>query len=168
MQLQHDVPVDDDIVFLEDGETSAVPSTESPWVVLVVDDEPQVHEVTRLGLTGFEFESRPLFFLHAYSAAEAEHILEQRSDIAVILLDVVMETETAGLDLAERIRERLSNHRTRIVIRTGQASTFTEVEVLRQYDVNDFRVKNDLTLHKLVSALLIALRGYRDILDSSK
>ena len=78
-----------------------------------------------------------------------------------------METETAGLDLAARIRERLSNHRTRIVIRTGQASTLTEVEVLRLYDVNDYRVKNDLILYKLVSALLIALRGYRDILNYS-
>ena len=167
MQLQQSVPVDDDIVFPEDGETSTVSSTEPPWVVLVVDDDPEVHEVTRLGLTGFEFESRPLLFLHAYSATEAERILEERSDIAVMLLDVVMETETAGLDLAARIRERLSNHRTRIVIRTGQASTLTEVEVLRLYDVNDYRVKNDLTLHKLVSALLIALRGYRDILNYS-
>ena len=76
----------------------------APWCVLLVDDEPQVHEVTRLALRGFEFQQRGLELLSAYSAAEARAVFAQRDDIALALIDVVMETEHAGLDLVRYLR----------------------------------------------------------------
>ena len=87
-----------------------------PWNVLVVDDEPEVHAVTRLALRNFRFADRNLHFLNAHSAAEAEKMLRENGDIAVMLLDVVMETDKAGLDLVRTVRELLGNQFVRIVL----------------------------------------------------
>lgn len=110
----------DDLLFIDD---EPVPSAErnalACWQVMIVDDEPAVHDVTRLVMSGFTFDGRGLAFIDCYSAGEACGVLAARNDIALILLDVVMETETAGLDLARFIREDLKNHNVRIVLRTG-------------------------------------------------
>jgi len=37
-----------------------------------------------------------------------------------VLLDVIMETDQAGLDLVEFIRDTLKNETVRIILRTGQ------------------------------------------------
>ena len=79
--------------------------TEQYWKLLLIDDEPEVHEVTRLVLGGFRFEGKALQFLSAYSVNEAKQLLQNHDDIAVTLLDVVMETDTAGLDLVKYIRD---------------------------------------------------------------
>ena len=141
-----------------------VDSSCTPWVVLIVDDEPQVHEVTELVMADFEFAGRKLQFLHAYSAVEGKAVLREREDVALILLDVVMETEHAGLDLAREIREELNNHRSRIVLRTGQPGQAPEEQVIRDYDINDYKEKTELTKRKLVTVFFAALRAYRDIL----
>ena len=158
--------MDDNLLF--DDESDAVArQAVPPWVVLVVDDEPAVHDVTRLVLGVFSFEGRAVELLHAYSGEQAAEILRQRPDIAVVLLDVVMETETAGLDLVDRVRRELNNRRVRIVLRTGQASQLSEIEVLRRYEVHDYRQKTELTSQKLCSVCLLALRGYRDIAEAA-
>lgn len=157
--------MEDDLVFADENEL-AVQATAPPWVLLVVDDDPGVHDVTLLILKSFTFEGRSLEFLNAYSALEAEQIMAARDDIALVLLDVVMETETAGLDLADRIRFNLNNHQARIILRTGQAAILSETEAIRRYDVNGYLQKIDLTLQKLQIACLLALRDYRDILAS--
>ena len=48
-----------------------------PGAFMIIDDEPEVHEVTRLVLGDFRFENRGLDFLHAYSAAEARDQLSK-------------------------------------------------------------------------------------------
>lgn len=157
--------MEDEMEFLDDesiGASTPLP----PWHILVVDDEPGVHEVTRMILRDFQFDGRGVKLEHAYSAGEAERILAARKDIAVVLLDVVMETETAGLDLTRRIRGELRNQQVRIILRTGQPSTLSENEVLRSYDVNDYRQKTELTMQKLLGACILALRGYRDVTRS--
>lgn len=140
------------------------PRTEQGWNVLVVDDEPTIHEVTEISLRGFTFEQQPLTFLHAYSAGEAETILRDRRDIAVILLDVVMEREHAGLDLVRVIREDHDNHMIRIVLRTGQPGIAPEYEVIQRYDINDYRDKTELAAHRLRTLMYGCLRSYRDLL----
>src|SRR6476620_2861107 len=97
----------------------SVAAAEKPWRVLIVDDDPDIHVVTRLCLQGFEFESRELEWLSAYSAAEGRKFLETKPDIALILLDVVMETPRSGLELARAIRGEMNMHAVRIVLRTG-------------------------------------------------
>lgn len=134
--------------------------------LLVVDDDESVIQVTRLVLSRFRFEGKGLEILEARSASEARALLNQRPDIAVILLDVVMETDDAGLRLVETIRNDLKNHTTRILLRTGQAGYAPEHEVIQNYDINDYLSKADVTQNRLFFSLTTALRGYRDILTA--
>ncbi|MBX9818835.1 MAG: hypothetical protein K2X79_12465, partial [Burkholderiaceae bacterium] len=87
----------DDLVFSDEQAEASSRRSLPPWQILVVDDEPAVHEVTKLVMSDFEMDGRGLHFTHCYSAAEARVVLAERSDIALILLDVVMESEHAGL-----------------------------------------------------------------------
>ena len=114
-----------------------VAETAAPWHVLVVDDDPEVHEVTRLVLGSFRFANRPINLISVASANQAFDRLRAQEDIAVVLLDVVMESEQAGLELVRRIREELHNGFVRIVLRTGQPGQAPEHEVIAAYDIND-------------------------------
>lgn len=133
------------------------------WNVLVVDDEQGVHEVTKLALTNFKFDGKAIHFLHAYSAEEAKKLMQKNSNIAVALVDVVMETEHAGLDLVKYIRNDIKNSLIRIILRTGQPGQAPERSVIHDYDINDYKEKTELSAQKLYSALLTSLRSYRDL-----
>ena len=141
-----------------------------PWKVLIIDDEPGIHDVTRLALKDFEFAGRSLTFLSAYSATQAREILDKESDIAVALVDVVMEEEHAGLDLVKYIRGTLRNELIRLVLRTGQPGQAPERKVIREYDINDYKEKTELTSQKLYSTIYTSLRSYRDLvaLDNNR
>jgi len=135
----------------------------SPWRVLIVDDEADVHEATRLALRDLPVEGRMLELSHAYSAAEAYDALAGDPDIAVVLLDVVMETDDAGLQLVRRIREELGNASVRIVLRTGQPGYAPEIDTIRAYDINDYKTKAELTRTRLYATLAVAIRSYWQI-----
>lgn len=158
--------------FVEEDEATPIAGFQplAPWRVLVVDDDVDVHESTAFGLRGMEIEGRPLQLLHAYSGAEAVALLRHESDIAVILLDVVMETENAGLETVERIRGELGMEHVRIVLRTGQPGQAPEIETIRRYDINDYKTKSELTRVKLYTALTATIRSYDQLLrlDSSR
>jgi len=154
----------DDLVFSEEQSDSTQEKKIYPWQVLVVDDDPAVHEVTKLVLAGFEMDGRPLQFSHCYSGAEAQITLAQPNDIALILLDVVMETEHAGLDLARFIRQDICNLNVRIILRTGQPGQAPEEQVIKDYDINDYKEKTDLTRRKLITVFYAGLRAYRDLM----
>ncbi|EGA66700.1 response regulator, partial [Vibrio brasiliensis] len=106
----------------------------SVWKVLLVDDDEQMHQITRLALSGFSFEGRKLELISAYSGIEAREICLQHTDLALALVDVVMESEHAGLELVKYIREELNNSLVRIVLRTGQAGQAPEDRVIREYE----------------------------------
>lgn len=135
----------------------------TPWKVAIVDDDIDVHKVTQLTLKQFDFEQRRLKFLHAYCAAEAKELFEQHDDIAIVLLDVVMEDEHAGLNVVKYIREQLNNHYTRIILRTGQPGTVPEDQVIKDYDIDGYRAKTELTRSSLSHVMYTNLRAYRDI-----
>jgi len=134
------------------------------WKILIIDDEPGVHEVTRISLKNFEFCGRGLEFFSAYTALEAKEILFKEKDIAVALVDVVMETEHAGLKLIKYIREEMKNDEIRLILRTGQPGQAPEREVIRDYDINDYKEKTELTSQKLYSTIFTSLRSYRDLI----
>ena len=152
---------DDTLVLVEDGEPA--PATARPWRVLVVDDDLDVREATRFNLRGMLIDGRPLQLLEAGSAAQAERLLLGESDVAVLLLDVVMETPDAGLRLVERLRANADWQALRIVLRTGQPGYAPELDVIRRYDINDYKTKSDLTQVRLVTTLTVALRGYQQL-----
>lgn len=150
-----------DIIFLDDVDEAPVIQRD-PWRIMIVDDEPSIHSVTRLALDGFTFEGRPLELINAFSAKEARAHFTRLTDIAVVLLDVVMEDEQSGLDLVRYIRDELGDHRVRIVLRTGQPGQAPERHVIAHYDINDYKEKTDLTAQRLFSLMFTSLRAYRD------
>ena len=133
------------------------------WRILVVDDDDDVHAATRLALRNISIAGRPLDLLRADSAAEARGIIAATEDIAVVLLDVVMETGDAGLRLVRVIREELGRADMRIILRTGQPGYAPELEVIRDYDINDYKTKSELTRTRLVTSLTTAIRSYDQI-----
>ncbi len=135
----------------------------SPWRVLLVDDEPGVHEISRLVLADLSFEGRPVELLSAYSAAEARARIEQVGDIALVLLDVVMETDDAGLALVRHIREQLHEHDVQIVLRTGQPGMAPERDVVLRYAINGYFLKTEITAQKLHSIVVSSLRAFQTV-----
>ncbi|AIW21717.1 phosphodiesterase [Vibrio coralliilyticus] len=135
----------------------------SPWKVLLIDDDEQMHQVTKLALSDFEFEGRHLELISAFSATEAKGIFQNSDDIALALVDVVMETEHAGLELVKYVREELGNSLVRLVLRTGQAGQAPEDTVIREYEIDDYKEKTELTTQKLKTLLYSMLRSYRDL-----
>ena len=160
----------DDLVFADEAGPALPASAGAAWRILVVDDDADVHSTTTFALKNVEMQGRPLEFLHAYSAREARAILERQSDIAVVLLDVVMERPDAGLQLVRQIREELGMIEVRIILRTGQPGYAPEIEAIRGYDINDYRTKSELTRTKLYTAVAAAVRSYQQLraLDASR
>lgn len=155
-----------DFIFADEQDSQEVVdrTAKEGWKVLIVDDEREVHAVTRLALMGIEFEGRGLQFISAFSRQEAEQLLTEHDDIAIVLLDVVMETDDAGLQVAKFIRDTIGNRRSRIVLRTGQPGQAPERHVVMHYDINDYKAKTELTAQKLFTCVMSALRSYRDIM----
>ncbi len=131
------------------------------WKILVVDDEPEVHHLTEIVLEEFQFEGRGLALLAAYSGEEAKEMVRSHPDIALILLDVVMETDEAGLDVVRYVRESLKNHIVQIVLRTGQAGQAPHQEIISQYEINDYHSKVELTAARMITIVTASLRAYR-------
>jgi len=143
-------------------------SSVTPWRILVVDDEADVHAVTRLILAQIIFKHRPIELLTAYSALQAQQVLQTEKNIAVILLDVVMETDDAGLQLVKVIRNELNDNNVRIILRTGQPGQAPEESVIVDYDINDYKAKSELTSQKLFTTVIAALRAYETIMTLHK
>lgn len=152
----------DTLHFLDDDEPEGA-VRESVWRLMVVDDEPDVHRATTFALTGVKILGRALEFLHAYSAIEAESLLKTERDVAVVLLDVVMEREDAGLALIKTIRQDLKLTELRIILRTGQPGYAPEIETIHDFDINDYKTKSELTRTKLYATVTAALRAFEQI-----
>ncbi len=133
------------------------------WRVLIVDDEPDVHHATELALKDVAIDGRPIEFVHAHSAREARTCLAEHRDLAVMLLDVVMETPDAGLQLIRYVREELGNLALRVILRTGQPGYAPEIDTIRSYDINDYKTKSELTRVRLFTSLTVAIRSYWQI-----
>lgn len=142
--------------------TDTAPSRHS-WKILVVDDEPDILRLTRISLRDFMFEGLGLAFVEAQSAQDAISQLNHHDDIAVALIDIVMETHDAGLKLVEYIRDRQQNTLLRIVIRTGQPGAAPERYVIDHYDIDDYKDKTELTADRLYTTVRSALKAYRDL-----
>ena len=164
----------DDILIFEpedsqsDQQKTETQGTEPPWKILIVDDEVDVHQITKLALKDFQFQNRAIRLISAYSAKEAIKILQENSDIALVLLDVVMETEQSGIEVIKYIREVLGNLFIRIVLRTGQPGQAPEEIIIREYDINDYKNKTELTYRKLISVIITALRTFELLIKLEK
>ncbi|MFZ6748870.1 bifunctional diguanylate cyclase/phosphodiesterase [Undibacterium sp. Ren11W] len=163
---------DDDALFIEEDvpDPALTHLAQRVWKIAIVDDDEDVHRATEFALLDVKILNRKLEFIHTYSKAETRERFAHESDIAVVLLDVVMETEQAGLELVSFIRDELAWRDTRIILRTGQPGYAPEEDAIRDYDINDYKTKNELTRKKLLTALTAAIRSYDQIrtIDASR
>lgn len=162
--------MNDDFLFANDSGDEEESTSVGSWKVIIIDDEPEVHAVTKLALSDFSFQDKHLEFYSAYSGEEGKKLILEHPDAAIVLLDVVMETDDAGLQVARYIREEAKNHKVRIILRTGQPGQAPERQVILDYDINDYKSKTELTAQKLFTVVMSSLRAYRDIiaLDNSR
>lgn len=159
--------IEDDLVFLDETDTPSDNDSQGAgkevWQVMIIDDDADVHSATTFALSNVEIQNRPLSFLHAYSAQQARDILANEPDIAVILLDVVMEQQDEGLQLVHYIRDVLHRAEVRIILRTGQPGYAPEIDAIQQFDINDYKTKSELTRIKLYTVVTAAIRSYEQI-----
>lgn len=139
------------------------PKLRGRFKILIADDDPEVHVITKMVLKDFVFEDKGLEFFDTYSGEETKQLMATEPDIAVVFLDVVMEDTHAGLKVVAFIRETLDNHHVRIILRTGQPGEAPEETVIRDYDINDYRLKTEITVSRLYTIMYTALRGYSDL-----
>ncbi len=152
-----EVNSDEELFFAD--EVSEDTPTES-WKILIVDDEAQIHTATDIALRKFVYKNKSLKFINAYSAKEAKQLIQEHPDVAIILLDVIMETDDAGLEFVKYVRQVLGNQLVRIILRTGQPGQVPEKSVIINYDINDYKTKTELTTSKLYTTVLTALRSF--------
>ena len=133
------------------------------WKIMIIDDDHEVHSITKLVLSDFSYNNVAIEFIDAYSSNEAKELLQIHEEIAIILLDVVMEEEDSGLKLVHYIRSELKNYEVRIILRTGQPGQAPEKSVIVNYDINDYKEKTELTAQKLFTTIVASLRAYESI-----
>jgi signal transduction histidine kinase len=154
---------DDVLHLIDDTEAAREETPARRWKIAVIDDDQAVHEGTRFALSDYTLNGQGLEILSAYSAAEGRALMRAHPDIAAVLLDVIMETDVAGLELVEFIRNEIRNETVRIILRTGQPGQAPERRVIVQYDINDYKAKTELTADKLFTSLTAALRSYQQL-----
>ena len=161
----------DELILLEDDEVVLqLEGTDNPstpqdcWKIMIVDDDSAVHQATQLALKSFSFDGKSLSIVRAFSGAEARELMDIHPDTAFILLDVVMETNDAGLNVVRYIRDELKNKRVQIILRTGQPGEAPEESVIRNYEINDYKLKVELTRQRLITTAISALRAYRNVI----
>lgn len=138
-------------------------NTQQPWKILVVDDEAGLHDVTRLVLRRMQYAGHSVELISAYSAREAEEIIKITPNIAVAIIDVVMENDQAGLDLVKIIRDQYSMSKLRIILRTGNPGLAPQREVIQHFEIDDYRDKTELTSDRLFTAVYTALRSFNTL-----
>ncbi|GLX76839.1 3'3'-cGAMP-specific phosphodiesterase 2 [Thalassotalea insulae] len=154
-------------IFKEESEEESQQLTKKNnkcWRILVIDDDESIHQITRLVLADAIIEHRSLDIVSVYSAKEARELLAIDNDFCMAFVDVVMETDHAGLELVEWIRKELRNQAIRLILRTGQAGTAPEAEVIKEFDINDYKEKTDFTAGKMTTTVYASIRAYRDIM----
>ncbi|UJF20869.1 EAL domain-containing response regulator [Shewanella sp. OMA3-2] len=134
------------------------------WKILSVEDDLDYQRALVSSLESLILPNRTrLQILTANSAFEASTILNTHSDIGLILLDVVMEEDDAGLRLISTIREDLGNALVRIVLVTGQPGFAPEKDVMYALDIDEYWNKADLKLDKLHSIVSSNFRTWNYI-----
>jgi CheY-like chemotaxis protein len=140
------------------------------WPILIVDDEPDVLSLSKLVMQDFTVYGLPVELHTADSKAAAIKLMETNlvpliptippPRVAVAFIDVVMETDTAGLELCEYIRDTLGNKVVQLFIRTGQPGIAPERQVIDRYDINGYFTKAEATEDKLYTLVKSGARQF--------
>lgn len=144
-----------------DAVADAPSSPDAPWQVLVVDDETDVHAVLHLALDDVMVEGHRLLLRDALSAREARAALMANPDIALMLVDVVMESDQAGLELVRHVRGEMGNRSIQIVLITGQPGYAPQRAVVSGYEIDGYLLKSELSADRVFVSVYSGIRTYR-------
>jgi CheY-like chemotaxis protein len=136
------------------------------WNVLIVDDEPDIHEISELSLKRETVFGAKLKLHHAKSAKEARDFFEYddaAAALAVAFIDVVMETDDAGLQLCKYIREERGEHVTQLILRTGQPGKAPPRQIIDDHNVSGYMTKIEATPDRLYMVLKTAIQQYYNL-----
>lgn len=138
-------------------------SNRSVWRILIAGDEEGVRETIKYALCDVEVCGRKIEFHDAYNSEMTLRLLESIPDVAVLLLDIVMEKANVGLDLISVIRNDLKMSDVRIVLRGDESNKIPSMDIIRDYDINDCQFKHELTQEKLFILMTSSIRAYKQI-----
>lgn len=155
----------DELIFTDEDDTR---ESKDKWKILIVDDDQIMHGPTIRTMYNEVYLNKPINFLSAYSAKEALEILSKNKDIAVILLDVVMEEAHSGLNVIDHIRHKLNNNYTQIILRTGQPGYAPEEDTIAKYKISNYLGKSEISALKLKSAIILAIRAFEYSINLEK
>lgn len=133
------------------------------WRILSVEDDTTYQASLIYALDDLVVNDLPVEILTANSAAQAAPIIAETPDIAVILLDVVMEQDDAGLRLVSTIRDIIGNSAVRIILLTGQPGMAPRDDIMSHYDIDDYWCKSDLSIDQLSSLVVGNIRTWNYI-----
>jgi len=148
------------VEFSPEIETISKKTQEPLWKVLITDDDPSMHTITEQVLSHFTYKKQKLLLFHAYSGKETLKLLKEHPDTAIVVLDISLEERNTGLELIHDIRKDLKNAITQIIICTGHPDQAPELRIIEKYEINDYRIKTELTTHKWYSIMTSSLRAY--------
>lgn len=135
------------------------------WKILIIDDDSSVHKMTQLVLKNFTYKNKGVKFFSAYNHQEAELLLKEHPDAALILLDIIMDESDTGLQLVNYIRNTLNNKYSRIVLRTGEPGSAPECDIIYEYDIDDYKEKTELSHTKLFTLLHSSIRTFDALME---
>ena len=154
---------DNAISFLDETDSHSLQKTSGVIKILTVDDDESFQRSTAFALSTQRILDCNIELTQVNSYAEASLVVAERNDFAIALIDVVMETEDAGLRLVRAMRDVLGNDAIRIILLTGQPGMAPIFEVMRDYDINDYWSKSELSSDRLHTILTTNLRSYNQI-----
>lgn len=132
------------------------------WSVLIVDDDEAIHENSEVVLNFMVHKDRGVETLHAYSAKEAVKTIAEHEDIAVIVLDIMMEDDDLGLSFVKFLRDELKNEDTRVLLYTGESEIAPKSKVSNRYRIDAYLDKNKTCQEDWYASVRLALRTYSD------
>jgi CheY-like chemotaxis protein len=142
-----------------DSNISSIPP-DLKWKILVVDDDWGTFEITTLALKNLPHFNDTLELYYAPSAAAAIKFLKNNHNVAIILLDIVMESNDAGLKVIDYVRDVQNDFFTQIVVRTGYHGPISENGLMFLYDIQGYLSKSELLAYDLRLTILFSLRNY--------
>jgi CheY-like chemotaxis protein len=131
--------------------------------VLLVDDEADILSISKIALRHIRVWGIPLKIHTCASKAEGIEFVRAQGaipDLGLAIIDVVMETDSAGLELCEYIRTECNNQITPLVVRTGQAGKAPERSVIDRYDISQYITKVEATEDRLYTIVKSSLRQF--------
>lgn len=131
--------------------------------IAIVDDEPDIHALTKMSLKRMEYNGQKLELVFFESGQACLEDMREHPETALILMDVVMENDSAGLDTVKAIREELGNEMVRIILRTGQPGSAPERTVIDNYDLDGYLSKSELTQTRLYTAVRTSLKSFSEL-----